>query len=263
MISKNQIKKYSLLKQKKYRKEENRFIVEGKKLVEELINSNFEIEVILITNSFQEKNKLFIDKLSKHKIQIELIQQKEFDKLAETETPQGIIAIAKMKEQKFSLEKISSGIIIGFENINEPGNLGTMLRTADWFGFNDIIISKNSVELYNPKTIRSSMGSIFHLNIYDDIDLYDICEDLKKNNYKIYCSDTNGESIDQLKYNEKFIVVFSNEANGPTEELIKISDRKITIPSRGKAESLNVSSACSIILYEISKNFGNKLITQV
>lgn len=256
MISKNQLKQYSFLKQKKYRKEENKFIVEGKKLVEELINSNFEVEVILITNSFQEKNKLFIDELNKHKIQIELIQQKELDKLAETETPQGIIAIAKIKEQKFSLDKINSNIIIAFENINEPGNLGTMLRTADWLGFNDILISKNSVELYNPKTIRSSMGSIFHLNIHNEIDLYNVCENLKTREYKIYCTDTNGESLDKLKYDEKLIIVFSNEANGPTENLIKISDRKITIPSRGKAESLNVSSACSIILYEISKNVG-------
>ncbi len=257
MISKNQIKEFSFLKQKKYRKEKKKFLLEGTKLIDEVIKSNYTVEKILITNTFKEKNSSFLSKLEKQNIDIEIISNKDFKKLSETETPQGIIAIVHSIKKDFRIDKLNSNIIIGFENINDPGNLGTMLRAADWSGFKDIIISKNSAELYNFKTIRSTMGSIFHLNIFDDIDLYEVCKNLKMKGYKIYCTDIDGESLHKFKFDENFVVIFCNEANGPTDELLEICDKKITIPSRGKAESLNVSSACSIILYEISKKFNN------
>ncbi len=251
MITKSDLKYYSSLLQKKYRKEENRFIVEGKKLVEEAINSNFSIERIFVSTFFSESQNDFLKDISG--FQIDVLHNKDFLKLTDTENPQGIAAIVKIPSRKFVSE--NSKLIIALENISDPGNLGTIIRTCDWFGFNQILLSENSVELFNPKVIRASMGSIFHLNIFETNDFINDLKDFQKKDFSILCADIEGENIFEFSNSniKKSILVFCNEANGPSKELLKIIARKITIPKFGNAESLNVASAAAIILAETSK----------
>ena len=166
-------------------------------------------------------------------------------------TPQGITAVFRIPENK-KIEEIKSNTVVYAENIADPGNLGTIIRICDWFGIETLLVSDNTVDVYNSKVIRSSMGSIFHINITEDVNHKNL-ETLKKKGYKLLCADLQGESLYDFDIPDKKIIAFSNETAGPSEELLKRSDHKITIPKFGKAESLNVASASAIIISEIAK----------
>lgn len=251
MISINDLKYYSSLLIKKYRVKEKKFIVEGIKTVEEGLKSNFTCEVIFITPTFVESNPDKIKSLSKSGIKILQIKSNEFKRISDTKSPQGIAAVfLKAKELK-KLSAVDSNKLIFIDNISDPGNLGAIIRTCDWFGFNNILVGKQSVEYLNPKVIRASMGSIFHLNIYDSIVGKDL-SDLKSNGYQLICSDLQGKDIFKFRLENKSIIVFSNESLGPSQEVKNLADDFITIPSNGKAESLNVASAAAIILSKLS-----------
>ncbi|MFB3055765.1 MAG: TrmH family RNA methyltransferase, partial [Ignavibacteriaceae bacterium] len=129
----------------------------------------------------------------------------------------------------------------------------TIFRNCDWFGINNILLSKESAEMYNPRVLRASMGSVFHLNIFEDITLKEILL-LKKSGYSFICSDIDGKNVFDFKWNYKIILFLSNESKGPSQELLSITDHKITIPRKGKAESLNVASASAIMLAVLTNN---------
>lgn len=143
-------------------------------------------------------------------------------------------------------------LLVYLENISDPGNLGTILRTCDWFGIQNIFLSKDTSEIFNPKVIRSSMGSVFHIKICEDVALEEIAV-LKKSGYEFLCGDLDGENIYDLKKDKQTLLFLANESNGPSNQLISIIDKKITIPGKGKAESLNVASASAIIIAELTK----------
>ncbi len=252
MLSKNELKYYSSLLIKKFRLEENKFIVEGKKIVEEALRSDYECEIIIASNEFAEKEKSFLDSTNK-KIRLEKVSNLEFYKLKDTAAPQGIAAVfAKKRVNRKETEKIKDNLICCLDNISDPGNVGTILRNCDWFGVKNVLLTENCAEIFNPKTIRASMGSVFHLNIFEDSRNEDM-KKLKKKGYNILCSDLEGENVFSFRFRKRSLLVFSNEANGPSKEIIKIADTKLTIPSYGKAESLNVASASAIILSEARK----------
>lgn len=252
MSTKNQLKYYSSLLQKKYRREESKFIVEGYKLIKEAIESAFKCEIIFYTNHFLEIHEELINELENYKISLECIKAKEFEKLVDTQSPQEIVGIFHFKTD--SKKKTNISIIVALENINDPGNFGTIIRSSDWFGISEIIVSSNCAEIFNPKVIRSSAGSVFHLNILETNNFVEELTLYKKNGYKIICADLNGKNLfDFNEANEKTILVFANEANGPTSELLAISNDIVTIPAKGKAESLNVANAASIILAHFTK----------
>ena len=257
MISKNELKYYSSLLKKKFRDEEKKFIVEGKKLVAEVLDSKYSCEIILMTNYFSEHYSDFVKSLIKKNYRVEIIRNQDFEKIKETVSPQGIAAVIKHPGNKKLNEKNLSHFIICLENISDPGNLGTIIRTCDWFGINTMILSENTVELYNPKVIRSSMGSIFHLNIFRDIKLSEIVA-LKDKGYKFICADLDGTDIYSFSLPKKFILFFCNESEGPSPELLNLSDEKITIPGKGKAESLNVASASAIVISELTKKISKR-----
>jgi RNA methyltransferase, TrmH family len=252
MLSKNELKYYSSLLIKKFRDKENKFIVEGKKIVEEAIESKYECDIIIVTREFAKDEEAYVDNLKKD-IRLEIVTNLEFHKMKDTVSPQGIVAVFnKSTRIKKGIEKIKDDFIICLDNISNPGNLGTIIRNCDWFGFSDILLTNDCAEIFNPKTIRASMGSIFHLNIIEEVNLSDIIN-LKSKGYKILCSDLNGEDLYSTKFTQNLIIVFSNEANGPSLEILNLCDNKLTIPAFGKAESLNVASASAIILSEIRK----------
>lgn len=252
MISKTELQYYSSLLTKKHRKSEKKFLVEGMKSVREGISSNYECEVIFITNKFAEQHEDTIKMLAKVKKKTISLKQKEFEKLSDTETPQGIAAVFVKPELKFSPELFSEErIIVMLDNISDPGNLGTIIRTCDWFGVKNIFLSDNIVDYTNPKVIRSSMGSVFHLDLFENIGV-DELRSFKKNDFEILCADTEGENVFTYKSEKKKILILSSEAHGPSKENEKISDKKICIPKIGKAESLNVASASAVLLAQLT-----------
>jgi TrmH family RNA methyltransferase len=252
MTSKTELKQYSSLLKKKFRDEQKKFLIEGKKLVEEALNSNYSCEIILLTTDFSKHYPDFFKSLIRKNYRVEVLRNQDFGKISETVSPQGIAAVIKQPENKKLNEKNLSPFIVYLENISDPGNLGTIIRTCDWFGINTLVLSENTVEVYNPKVIRSSMGSIFHLNIFSNKKLSEVAT-LKDKGYKFICADLDGTDIYIFNPPEKSILFFCNESSGPSPELLSLSDEKITIPRKGKAESLNVASASAIVLSVITR----------
>jgi TrmH family RNA methyltransferase len=253
MISNNELKYYASLLNKKYRKIENKFLIEGKKIVEEGLAVNFDCEKIFITKKFEETNPEVIKKIRSYKVPLEVLKSIDFKRISDTKAPQGIAAALNKKTTVFSPSRITDKFLVYLEDISDPGNLGTVIRNCDWFGINNILLSKESAEIYNPKVLRASMGSVFHLNIFEDITFNEITH-LKNSGYSFVCSDTEGKNVFDFKWNDKIILFLSNESEGPSQELLSITDHKITIPRKGKAESLNVASASAIMLAVLINN---------
>lgn len=251
MLTKNQLKYYADLHQKKNRMQENKFIVEGKRLVEEVLSSKYECELLIYTLDFIEKHNDFLKKIEKYDYAV--VKNQEFSKLSDTENPQGVAGIFKMKNKH---QPYTNNLIIALENINDPGNLGTLIRTCEWFGLNDIIIHAGSADIYNSKVLRSSMGALFHTNINYTANFYNELKKLKKNEFLILCADMDGKNLYRHIPNQKSVIVFCNEANGPSEELLSVIDERITIPKFGKVESLNVASASAVIISHFVKNLS-------
>jgi TrmH family RNA methyltransferase len=252
MITKNELKYYNSLLQKKFRKFENKFLCEGKKVVLECLQNSYKSEIIFITQKFFEKEVEYISKLNSFGTRIVKLKSIDFKKVSVTRAPEGVGGVFYIENKKPNLTDIDDPIVIYLEDISDPGNLGTIIRNCDWFGIKNIFLSTGSAEIFNPKVIRASMGSIFHINIYEEMLLDDILL-LKKSNYKFICSDIKGESIYNFRKPERSLLFFANESNGPSKKLLSNSDDVICIPGRGNAESLNVSSASAILLSELTK----------
>lgn len=251
MITKNDLRYYSSLLKKKYRFKERKFLAEGIKIIEEGLKSNYVCETVFVTNDFYENRSDFLESNVNKNIRVEVLKKNELQRLTDTITPQGIAAAFNIPDKK-ELSVINSNLIICLENISDPGNLGSIIRTCDWFGIETVLLSENTVDAFNPKVIRGSMGSIFHLDIMNEINI-DSLGKLKEKDYKLVCSDLTGISINDFTLPDKTVLIFSNEASGPSELILKKSDFKVTIPKIGKGESLNVSAAAAIILSQITK----------
>ncbi|MGD8306402.1 MAG: RNA methyltransferase [Ignavibacteria bacterium] len=252
MISKNELKYFASLLQKKYRLSENKFIAEGRKTVLEGVKSNYDCKVILITEKFQEKEKKCLSALKSSRLKIQRIKSADFRRLSDTKSPEGIAAIFYKSSTKPVLKKIKDSIIVYLEDISDPGNVGTIIRNCDWFGIKTVILSDNCAEVFNPKSIRASTGSIFHINTYEDISL-SVLIDSMKNDYKFVCADKKGHDIFKYSQSTKTVLFLSNESDGPSKDLLSVVDEIVTIPGKGKAESLNVASSSAVLLAEMTK----------
>lgn len=252
MLTKNRLKYYSSLLNKKHRVDEKKFLVEGRKLITEALDSGYTCEIILTLNETADENQSLIKQLSKKKIISEIVRSSDFVKLCDTKNPQGIIGVFHVKEQNKPVFE-NENLIVAMESISDPGNVGTIIRNSDWFGVKNILLNRDCAEVYSPKVIRASAGSVFHLNIFEEKDFYNVLKKQKKNGFVILCADLNGENLYASSYNKKTILVLANEANGPTNNLLEICDSKITVPRIGKAESLNVASASAVILAELTR----------
>jgi len=253
MISRNELKYYNSLLQKKQRKNRNKFLVEGKKTILEGIHSKYNCEIILLTEKFLNDESGYVKKFKSAGVRIEPIKSADIKWVTDTKSPEGIAAVFSSELPAKKVDEINDPLVVYLENISDPGNVGTIIRNCDWFGVKTILISKESAELYNPKVIRASMGSIFHCDIYLDITIGEL-NDFRKRRYKFICSDLKGTSIFQHKRNNKIILFLSNESTGPSEELLSISDQSVTIPRQGQSESLNVASSSAVLLAELTKH---------
>jgi len=251
MISKNELKFFSSLLIKKFRQQEEKFIVEGLKTVEEGLNSSYKCDAVFVTPAFMDSFPDVITILNKKANRVLELKSIDFQKISATKSPQGIAAVFNKNYPKKNLNDLKDKLVVLIDNISDPGNLGTIIRTCDWFGLYNILITDQSVEYLNPKVIRATMGSLFHLNIYDDVYENDLAN-LKSNGYQVVCTDVKGKNIFVYKANKKTIIAFSNESIGPSEMIKSLADDFITIPGKGRAESLNVSSAASVVIARLA-----------
>jgi TrmH family RNA methyltransferase len=252
MITRNELKYYVSLLQKKYRKSERKFLTEGKKIVLEGVNSNYTCEIIFITEKFLEDENRYILKLKSLGTKIETVKSADFRRISDTKSPEGIAAVFNTRAPHKTFKDIDDSIVVYLEDISDPGNVGTVIRNCDWFGIKNILLSSESAEIYNPKVIRASMGSIFHTNLFEQIALSELSE-FRNNGYEFVCSDIKGQSLFRYSKSEKLILFLSNESRGPSSELLSMANKSVTIPGKGKAESLNVASSSAIILAELTR----------
>ncbi|HOM66315.1 MAG TPA: RNA methyltransferase [Ignavibacteriales bacterium] len=243
-----ELKNLQKLVQKKYRIESDLFFIEGKKIFQELLNEKIPIENVFVTSEFYNENKTLFKN-----IEPKTLKNNEFEKLSLLQTPQGIIAY--VKKDYVLKNKANESNILFLNKISDPGNLGTIIRIADWFGFKEVVISEDSVELFNPKVVQATMGSIFHLKFLINVKSIEFIKEFKHNGYNIILADLDGSNLYQERFEkDKNIIIFSNEANGPEKEIVKLADKVITIPKFGKAESLNVAVSTGIILSHFVNN---------
>ena len=249
----NLIKHLKKLKEKKYRDEYGEYTVEGIKLVKEAFKEKANIKQLIICDGC---NSEIIESHLKYemaKFDFVYVPENIFKMISNVVNPQGVLAvIGKNTIDVANKDNISltDDIILALDDIQDPGNLGTILRTADSVGLKQILISKGTADPYNPKVVRSTMGAIFRINIIECDNLKEILEYLHEKNYKIMCTSLEAkETIYQTNYNKKVIVI-GNEANGVSKDIQKMADEKVIIPMLGKTESLNASVATGVILYE-------------
>lgn len=249
MLSKADIKLINSLEKKKYRNEHNLFIFEGKRLVHDAIIYNAQIKQLFLTDSFvdKEENSSIIKLISEHHIISETIPESIMKLISDTVTPSGIFALCEIPKPK-RLKENNTDNNLFLENIQDPGNMGTLLRSASWFGIKNVALSKNCIDIYNPKVIRSGMGAHFHLNIYYDQVLNNFVNHTKLGAFQ------DGKNIYQIKGKnyDPWVLVIGSEAHGISIENSKIIDKKITIPKIGNGESLNAAMAGSILLYHLT-----------
>lgn len=239
-INNQTIKELDKLKQKKYRDLEQKFLIEGEHLVEEAEKSGVLEKIILLENSE------YPSKLEKI-----YVSKSVMKKLSSLDTPPNIIGVCKMLSRKELGKKV-----LLLDDIQDPGNLGTIIRSSVAFNVDSIVMSLNTVDLYNPKVIRSTQGMIFKINLIKD-DLGQVIEKLKSKNIPIYTTNVNGgENIKNINSTDSYGLIMGNEGNGVKDEISTLADRKIYIPMNSKVESLNVSVAASILLYELGDKNG-------
>ena len=241
MVTKNQIKLISSLHQKKFRQLHQLFIAEGIKVIQELLNADFELEHIYVTTPLF--NEISADKVS-------LISTDDLKKVSALTVPNNCLAVFKIPITKLFQDK---GLVLALDSVRDPGNLGTILRICDWFGIEQLICSPDTVDLYNPKVVQATMGSISRVNC-TYADLLPIFEETQ---LPIYGTFMDGENIYKMSLPQEGIVVMGNEANGISEAIEAVIKNKIAIPRFGalqKTESLNVATATALILSEFRRN---------
>ena len=238
MISRNQIKFVKSLQQKKHRILNNSFVVESTKNVLEILDSSYEVSHIFATSRWIDSNKI------SSIIEINEVTKNDLKRISGLKTPSEVIAIVKIPELQNNFD--FSGINIALDNIKDPGNFGTIIRTCDWYGIKNIYCSENSVDLYNPKLVQSTMGSISRVNVFYT-NLNRMISNLK-DCVVVYGTAINGTDIQECEISENSLIVFGNESHGISQEIINLTKEKITITKKGQAESLNVSVSVGIIL---------------
>jgi len=244
------IKYIKKLKEKKYRDQNGEYIIEGTRLLEEAINENAVIKTIVICDECLENNSINQNLLYEiAKYNCIYVDKKIFLTLTEVVNPQGLLAVIEKSNPDKKID-YNEEIIVVLDCVQDPGNLGTILRTIDSIGLKQVILSKGCGDIYNPKVVRSTMGAIFRVNVIESDNILDNIVELKKHKFEVLATSLeDSKSIYDIEYNKKVIII-GNEGNGVSKEVLEKADKKIKIPRLGKTESLNASVATGIVLYE-------------
>ncbi len=248
MLTKNTIKRIVSLQVKKFRKEYGVFIAEGSRLIDELVESNLEIKELYFTSQWKSNN-------IRKAVHSEMVSDDEMKKISALSTPSNVLAVIGIPEYSIDEIDFPNELVLALDTIQDPGNLGTIVRLADWFGINSIICSRETADIFSPKVVQSTMGAITRVKV-----IYcDLAEELTKLKSKvpIYGTFMEGSNIYQTELKPKGVVVMGNEGNGISPEIEKLVSQKIHIPSfasnRTNVESLNVAAAAAIVCSEFKR----------
>lgn len=240
-LSKNHIKLITSLQQKKYRQKYKLFVAEGVKVVNELLDSDFELELLFATNEY--KHLSMFDKTVD-------VSNIELKKISQLKTPNKVLAVFHIPESKLIG---ANGLILALDAINDPGNLGTIIRLCDWFGIENLVCSKDTVDCYNQKVVQASMGSLTRIQImYTDLQSY-----VSSSKLPVFIADMDGENVYKTSLPKEAILIMGNEANGISDEIRALVNAKISIPRFGntqQTESLNVATATAILISEFKRS---------
>lgn len=240
MLSKNQVKLIQKLQQKKYRNELNLFIVEGKKSIVEFLQAGYRLELLIATEVFA---------TALNGQPITLVSKEELRKVSSLKNPDEGLAIFHQRQHKGILQE---GVILALDNVQDPGNLGTLIRLCDWFGIETLICNSQTVDCYNPKVVQASMGSLTRVAVH----YVDLAGFLATCALPLYAMDLDGENLYTTEFPEDCVLILGNEANGISPEVRALTDGIITIPRFGKlqqTESLNVAMAGAIVVSQVRK----------
>jgi len=258
MLSKNQVKYINSLKIKKFRQEHGIFIAEGEKCAEELLNSNIEVTAVYALTDWLNEN---LNLLESKKIQYTETDEAGLAKISDLTTPNKVLALARIPKPEFTA-KLYEKYILALDNIKDPGNMGTIIRTADWFGIRQIVCSPGCVDAYNPKVVQSTMGSIARVNIHY-LELIKFIKQ-KPEGTPVYGALLHGENLNETVFGTKGILIIGSESHGISHDVLPLVTDAVHIPSFShneaftNAESLNASIANAIICYELSKQLFEK-----
>ena len=252
------IKHIRKLKDKKYRDESNEYVVEGVKLVEEAVKENAKIKQIIVcedtTRTYEIPTHIMLE-IAKY--ECISVSDKIFNIITQVTNPQGIMAIIEKNAQDVQID-YTQDIIVVLDDVQDPGNLGTILRTVDSIGLNQIIVSKGTADAFNSKVVRSTMGAIFRIKIIEVENLAQVIKEMRKHHFKLMVTSLQTKnSIYDIDFNKKIIVI-GNEANGVSKEIQDMADEKAKIPMLGRTESLNASVAAGVVMYEYVRQKLNK-----
>lgn len=257
-ISKQKYSQLQLLRNKKYRYKTGLFILEGERIIKDAIKFGAEISFVAYSEKFLKtsQDEEFLNYLKNRKIEIYEIKEHVLEKVSDLDTSQGIIAVAKMFEYREddiirNVRNKNIATVVALDKISDPGNLGAIFRVCDWFKVDLMLISDMSADVFNPKTLRATMGSVFNVPFLQNVDLKSFIEKMKSLEFKIFSTSPAGKiDYHELGRKEKIMLIFGSEAHGISNDLMKLSDGIIRIKRFGKAESLNVAVSVGIILAE-------------
>lgn len=239
---------------KKHRETEGLFVVEGLRMVSEAAASDFEILEALYTPEIhrQQSASHVLRRLQHRGVPILEISERDLAQFTDTVHAQGIAAVVRCRTRAVGDLVVAGNkrsVVVALDGVSDPGNAGSMIRTADWFGVNGVLLGRTGVELYNPKVVRATMGGLFHLPVADDVDLPAAVSLARARGYSVYVTGTEGEAhVDRVHYAHKSLLIFGNEAWGVSEQVRALADVRVMIRRYGAAESLNVGVACGIVL---------------
>lgn len=253
-LSRKNIRLLRGLTTKKHREEQRKFIIEGIRLVTEAVESNFELLETYYTKEVSDHpgGRELLSLIRERSPLMREVSPHELQAMSDTVTTQGVVAV--LRQRQFVIDDIlrrdaGTSIVVAFDAVSDPGNAGTMIRTCDWFGVDGILLGAHSVELYNPKLLRSTMGGVFHLPIVEDVDLPVAVTQARAFGYTVYVTDAKGDThFDRVTFSTKSLIVFGNEAWGVSDQVKSLADSRVLIRRYGAAESLNVSVACGVVL---------------
>jgi RNA methyltransferase, TrmH family len=258
MISKNKAAYIVSLQKKKTRDEEKLFVIEGDKLVREFLEARAGIKTLVALPEFLNSLPIF---LREGIDEVLPVSPGDLERISSLKTPHNALAVVHITEKKFDYSKVGDALSVALDSVQDPGNMGTIIRSAAWFGIRNIFCSPECADLYNPKVIQSSMGAILHVNVFS-IDLKEFFSRLSEEKIKVFGAVLEGNSIYAHKLENKGVILLGNESRGISDDLMPFVTDRIMIPGRGAdnpgIDSLNVSMAASVILSEFTRSRGRE-----
>ncbi|MEW6509478.1 MAG: RNA methyltransferase [Bacteroidota bacterium] len=258
-VARATVREVQSLAQKKFRDATGRFVVEGLRMMRDAVDSDFEFVGAFHTAAFAEEPgaEHLLQRLHAKCPFVAQVTARELERMTETVNPPGVLAVLRQKRHDASslIERRDSPmVLVALDGVSDPGNLGSVVRTCDWFGVDGVLLGRTSVDLYNPKVVRGTMGGIFHLPVVGDVDLLPAISRARQNGFTVYVTDAAGEAhFDRVKFPARSLIVFGNEARGVSDPIRTMADARVAVRRYGAGESLNVAVACGIVLSGLHK----------